>query len=167
MSQTKQQEQGAATDKPGARKDWEWFWRIIAGLMLVVIAWVVWVLYQISPRSVVTPLAYASQVRPTGTTQPPAAPALPQPGTTSAAIGGVADTAPAATQSGVRQVSTDAQVSSAEKKEEPVKGQGLRLATELSAPPTDKPRIVKPEDGKPVGAAAVPAGAGTARKDRP
>ena len=78
MNQTTQQEQGAVPAKPRTRRDWEWFWRIIAGLMLLVIAWVAWVLYQITPRSVVTPLAYADQVRPIGT-QPSAAaaPAAP------------------------------------------------------------------------------------------
>jgi hypothetical protein len=64
MSQTKQQEQGAAPAKPRVRKDWELFWRIIAGLMVVIIGWIVWVLYQITPRSVVTPLVYESQVKP-------------------------------------------------------------------------------------------------------
>jgi len=178
MSQTKQQEQGAAAE-PEARKHWEWFWRIVAGLMLVVIAWVAWVLYQITPRSVVTPLAYTSQVRPISAAPPPAASAVPaapaqeaaappvaQPGTAGAAGGASTDTAAAATQSGVRAVSVDAQAGSAEKTEEPVKAQGLRLATELSAPPADKPVNPKAGDGKPAGAAAVPA-AGAARKDRP
>ena len=178
MSQTKQQEQGAAAE-PEARKHWEWFWRIVAGLMLVVIAWVVWVLYQITPRSVVTPLAYASQVRPIGATQPPAAAVIPaapaqdaavapvaQPGTAGAAAGAATDTAAAVTQSGVRAVSADAQSGSTERKEEPVKAQGLRLARELSAPPADKPGIAKTGDGRPGGAGAVPA-AGAARKDRP
>ena len=54
MSQTKRQERAGAPAESRARKDWEWFWRIVAGLMLLVIAWVVWVLYQITPRSVVT-----------------------------------------------------------------------------------------------------------------
>ncbi|MDP2640650.1 MAG: hypothetical protein Q8Q16_08290, partial [Betaproteobacteria bacterium] len=67
MSQTKQEEQDAAPVKPTARKRWELFWRIIAGLMLLVIVWIVWVLYQITPRSVVTPLVYESQVKPIGT----------------------------------------------------------------------------------------------------
>jgi len=50
-----------ATDQtpPRARKDLELFWRIVAGLMLMVIGWAAWVAYQITPRSLVTPLAYA------------------------------------------------------------------------------------------------------------
>jgi hypothetical protein len=36
----------------------EWFWRILAGLMLLMAAWVAWVAYQIMPASLVTPAAY-------------------------------------------------------------------------------------------------------------
>ncbi len=68
MSQTTQQ-QGAVAGSPRPRKDWELFWRIIAGLMLLIIAWALWVLYQITPRSVVTPLAYANPIRSIGTHQ--------------------------------------------------------------------------------------------------
>jgi hypothetical protein len=72
MSQTSQQEHGAAAAEPRRRKDWEPFWRIIAGLMLIVIVWVLWVLYQITPRSVVTPLAYEPRTKSIGTAQTPA-----------------------------------------------------------------------------------------------
>jgi hypothetical protein len=41
-----------------AQRGPEWFWRILAGLMLVVIGWMGWVAYQITPASVVTPAAY-------------------------------------------------------------------------------------------------------------
>jgi hypothetical protein len=37
--------------------------------MLLIIAWTLWVLYQITPRSVVTPLAYANPIRSIGTHQ--------------------------------------------------------------------------------------------------
>lgn len=36
----------------------EWFWRVLAGLMLLMAAWVAWVAYQIMPASIVTPAAY-------------------------------------------------------------------------------------------------------------
>ena len=162
MSQTKQQEQGAAAAKPGARRDWEWFWRIIAGLMLVVIAWVVWVLYQISPRSVVTPLAYSNQARPLGAVQPAAdAPAAPVQEAVAPPPQEAGAAAADRTSDAAHQASADAQASAPEKKEEPVKG--LRLATELSTLPADKPRTLKAEEGKPGGGAALPA----AKKDRP
>ena len=128
MSQTKQQEQGAAQAKPKARKDWELFWRIIAGLMLAVIAWVVWVLYQITPRSVVTPLAYQTQVRPIATTLDGAATAVPPPA--------AADQGQPAAIPGAHQASAEAQAAAQEQmQEQKIKGDGLRLATELSMPP--------------------------------
>jgi MSHA biogenesis protein MshN len=36
----------------------EWFWRIVAGLMLIAAAWTLWVVYQLQPRAVATELAY-------------------------------------------------------------------------------------------------------------
>src|SRR3989337_3392615 len=35
----------------------EWFWRTVAGLMLVAAAWTLWVVYQLQPRSIATELA--------------------------------------------------------------------------------------------------------------
>ncbi len=174
MSQTEQQEPDAAPAKPKVRKDWELFWRIIAGLMLLVTAWVVWVVYQIMPRSVVTPLAYSAQIRPVGTqqsgtsTEAPAAPAAavapsaPQ----SAAEAAAADPAPAAAPSGAHQVSADSQAAAQENREAPIKREGLRLATEISTPPTEQ-RIPKTQEGKPNAATATPGATGAAGKDRP
>jgi hypothetical protein len=174
MSQTKQQ-QGAAAAKPGARKDWELFWRIIAGLMLLVIAWVVWVLYQITPRSVVTPLAYANQTRPIGGPQSaigtvaPAAPRLaptrpaPQPAAEATAADVAMDQAQAAMRAGAHQASADVQAAAANTKEQQIKGEGLRLATEISTPLAEKQTILKTQEGKPEAAPAT----GAAGKDRP
>src|SRR5471032_1005639 len=44
-----------------ARRNWELFWRIMAGIMVFVVGWIIWVLYQISPRPIVTDLAFESQ----------------------------------------------------------------------------------------------------------
>lgn len=41
----------------GAGGSGEWFWRIVAGLMLVAAAWTLWVVYQLQPRSIATELA--------------------------------------------------------------------------------------------------------------
>ena len=39
----------------------EWFWRIVAALLLVSVGWVVWVTYELRPRpAVATPLAFAA-----------------------------------------------------------------------------------------------------------
>lgn len=40
-----------------ARSGPEWFWRVIAALMLVAAVWTLWVVYQMQPRSVATELA--------------------------------------------------------------------------------------------------------------
>lgn len=161
MSQTMQQEQGTATAEPRVRKDWELFWRTIAGLILLVIGWVAWVAYQIMPRSVVTPMAYATQVKPIGIqpsgsgtgepalTAPPAASLVP------AAPPIAADAAAGMT----------AQAASAETRDEPRNSEGLRLATELSRPPGEKQGMGT--EAKPAGAAALPAAAGAAGKSRP
>jgi len=42
----------------GARGGAEWFWRVVAALMLVAAAWTAWVIYQLQPRSVATELAH-------------------------------------------------------------------------------------------------------------
>jgi len=177
MSQTKQQEQGAAA--PKVRKDWEWFWRIIAGLMLIVIAWVLWVLYQITPRSVVTPLAYASQIKRIDT-QPAAAPMVPAgvvpPAPLPVPEPTAADRAMALAQEaaryGAHQASADIQAAAMDDKAdalkpEPAKGEGLRLATEIAVPPVGKPEIPIKQEGKPPSASAAPAATGAAGKDRP
>ena len=179
MSQTKQEEQDAAPVKPTARKRWELFWRIIAGLMLLVIVWIVWVLYQITPRSVVTPLVYEFQVKPiashpsaTGAEAPAApaeavAPSAPQPAPEAAAADLAMDLARAAARSGAHQSSADVQAAALEKKQEQIKGEGLRLATEISTPLAEKQRIPKTREAEPDGAPALPAATGAAGKDRP
>lgn len=159
MSQTKQQEQGVATAVPRVRKDWELFWRIIAGLILLVIAWVAWVAYQIMPRSVVTPLAYATQVKPIGSkpagtsAEAPAATAPPAASVVPAASPSAADAA------------APAEAAAADTKEELNRREGLRLATEITLPPAEKQGMGT--ETKAGGAAADPAAAGAAAKARP
>jgi MSHA biogenesis protein MshN len=52
-------ERGPQAVKPvrSARTGHEWFWRVTAVLVLVSVAWVGWVAYQLQPRTLVTPLA--------------------------------------------------------------------------------------------------------------
>lgn len=169
----------ATPAEPRARKDWELFWRIIAGLMLIIIAWIAWVLYQITPRSVVTPLAHESRVKTIGLhpgasgAAAPAAPAeavapsAPQPAPEAATADPAMDLAQTAARSGAHQSSADVQAAALEKKQEQIKGEGLRLATEISTPLAEKHRIPKTPEGEPDGAPAVPAAIGAAGKDRP
>jgi MSHA biogenesis protein MshN len=52
-------ERGPQAVKPvrSARTGHDWFWRVTAVLVLVSVAWVGWVAYQLQPRTLVTPLA--------------------------------------------------------------------------------------------------------------
>jgi hypothetical protein len=190
MSQTSQQEQGATVAKPGPRKDWELFWRIIAGLMLIVIAWVLWVLYQITPRSVVTPLAYEPRTKSIGTPQTPAGstaadaslppvsitPAIQAeapgqaelPRATGASEADLAlDQAQAAARAGAHQSSADVQAAAIEKakemalESEPVKMEGLKLSTEISTPLAGKKKSAERAGSSP--GVALPDSAGRAR----
>jgi hypothetical protein len=190
MSQTKQQQQEAAAGSPRPREDWELFWRIIAGLMVLVIAWILWVLYQVTPRSVVTPLAFANRIRPIGRQQPAtgaaasavAPPAVAAPGSPSAtavtaspavtplalppaatATGAPTDKAQAAVAAGAHQPSADVRPPAAENTEQQVQEVGLRLATEISTPAAEKQGSVKVQEGA---SGSAPA-AGAVGKQRP
>ena len=186
MSKTNQQPQGAAPVKAKPRKDWELFWRIIAGLMIVVIAWIIWVLYQITPRSVVTPLVYESQVKRGGTQQsetgaaaasPQLAPAksagqqaagappLPQPTPDATAAALLMDQAQAAMRSGAHQSSADVQAAALEQRIEPNRGERLKLSTEITTPLVEKKSVPKQQKARPDGVPPVPAT--TAGKVRP
>ena len=170
MSRTKQQEQGAAPTR--VRKDLELFWRIIAGLMLIIIGWAIWVLYQITPRSVVTPLAYEFHVRP-DSTQPSAitaagkiaspqsaaaapaaqtgaaADAVPQASPAAAAAALAMEEAQAGARIGAHQASADVQAAALEKNGGPLQTlerlerSGLKLAPEITTPLAERKRIPK------------------------
>lgn len=51
---------GASAVRPVAaeRRGHEWFWRVLAVLVLISLAWVGWVAYQLQPRPLATPLAF-------------------------------------------------------------------------------------------------------------
>lgn len=169
MSQTKQQQPGAAPAEAKPRKDWELFWRIIAVLMIAIIGWVIWVLYQITPRSVVTPLVYESQIKRIGaqptdagaSTQPTPAATQPSPELAAAALR--MDEEQAAMRAGAHQGSADVQAAALEGRVEPVRGEKLKLSTEITTPLAE--RQSTPE---PAGAAGAPASpAAPAEKARP
>jgi hypothetical protein len=196
MSQTNQQGQGAGPSTPRVRKDWELFWRIIAGLMLVIMGWIVWVLYEITPRSVVTPLAYESKVKPIGrqpsatgaagtmgSPQPTAATpaaltgtatiAVPQTSPEAAAAALAMEEAQAAARSGAHQAAADVQAVALEKRQEQLRleehlgREGLKLSTEITTPLAERKRITKNKPGNPGGAPAAPAATDAAGKARP
>ena len=78
-----------------ARSPGEWFWRTVAGLMLVAAAWTLWVVYQLQPRSIATELA--ERAAENNRRRAAAAPASHKPlvvATLAAAPGGAAQAAP-------------------------------------------------------------------------
>lgn len=165
MSQTDQERQATAPAAPAARKHWwEYFWRVIAVLMVIVIAWVIWVLYQITPRSVVTPLAYESKGKPAAITQQPATAAAAgtagassavQPATPAvpdapraaalAAAAQAMERAQAGLRDGAHQASADVQARAVQSENDraaeatrPAMVEGLRLSTEITHRVEDK-----------------------------
>lgn len=146
MSETRPQEPGTAPVTANTPRQWEWFWRIIAGLIVIIIGWVAWVMYQIMPRSVVTPLVYESQSRlihtqqsASGTsavaaTQQQAGALIVQPTPEAAAADLAMDQAQAAMRAGGHQASADVQAAALTKGEEPARGEKLKLSTEITTP---------------------------------
>ena len=198
MSQTKQQEQVAASTEPRERKgkESEWFWRMIAGLMVIIIGWMLWVMYQITPRSVVTPLAFVFQAKPgamrqpatgaasaVGSLSPAAAPlvaqggaaalAVAQPAPDAAAAALAMDQAQAGARTGAHQSSADVQAAALEKRNEQLKRdeqfkrEGLKLSTEITTPLLEKKSNRKKHEGTPDGAPPAPAASDSAGKVRP
>lgn len=110
----------------------EWFWYAMAVLMLLAVAWIIWLAWQLNPRPVVTELAFQSP----NASAPPAAPkaaAAPAPANPKSSV----DTQTAA------QLAAPAapQPKPAAAPAEPgAKVDMLKLATELGTPVHEKPR---------------------------
>jgi len=64
----------------------EWFWRIVAGLLLIALVWVGWVIYQIQPRRVATDLGIAAGESARREAAPVLAEAKPAPSETKTAL---------------------------------------------------------------------------------
>ena len=72
------------------------FWRVMGSVMLLVVAWVIWVMWQIMPRPVVTDLAYQWLAKARTSPQPAAVTAaVPAPATESVPANAAAPPAPA------------------------------------------------------------------------
>ena len=59
----------------------EWFWRFLAAVMMLAVAWTLWVLYQLNPQPLVTHAAFeaAAKARATQSAQGRIAPAPVEP----------------------------------------------------------------------------------------
>ena len=140
-----------------ARKGWRRImWEVGAGLV-VGAGWAIWVLYQISPRSVVTELAFQSQAKkphaaavglqaPTGlqAPQPPVAPTAASPAQPPApqAVAPQVSAGAVAPAPGVP--ATPAPVTARSAGAEPIKVDMLKLATEITTPFNERSFGVKP-----------------------
>lgn len=143
-------------------KDWRRImWEVGAGLIIGG-GWAGWVLYQISPRSVVTDLVFQHQAKrpqvaagvqapagPQAQPVPAAAPQLPAVAATQAtsAAPGVAPAPPPAAPDAT------AAAPPAENGTQAHKADTLKLATEIGTPFSEKISAAKPKDAKPVPAA--------------
>ena len=144
-------------------------WEVIAGLVIGS-GWAAWVMYQISPRSVVTDLAFRALVkRPQAAAAPqaPAAAALPAASAPASAVPVQAasrEVLPAAAMPAPA-VSAAAPALSATRSPEPVKVDMLKLATEIATPFDQKGFGARPKaERKPAAEAAPAAKAGQTRK---
>jgi MSHA biogenesis protein MshN len=123
----------------------EWFWRVIAMLMLLAAAWTVWVVYQLQPRTIATDLALraAEGSRRRAAAAPVAAPApvAPQP---------VISSPPAMAEASATVAAVPAQKPAPEKLAAPI--EMLRLALTIDTPLA--PRQAKPAASPGAGVAA-------------
>ena len=118
----------------------EWFWYVMAVLMLLAVAWIIWLAWQLNPRPVVTDLAFQAPAKAEAPSPAPApkaaAPASPK---------STVDAQTAATLAGPVPVAAPAQPSAQPQPKAAAVGDAgrvdmLKLATELSSPVRDKPR---------------------------
>ena len=141
-----------------ARKNWRRImWEVGAGLVIGA-GWAAWVLYQISPRSVVTDLVFQLQAKRPQVAAGPQAPAGPQ-----ALRPAEAPTAPAPAQAAAPQsppaaaTTPPAPALPATKGTEPVNADLLKLATEIATPFNERNVAAKPRAERRPAAAAAPA----------
>jgi MSHA biogenesis protein MshN len=151
---------------PARRKDWKRItWEVGAGLIIGG-GWGAWVLYQMSPRSVVTELAFRSQAMRLQAASGPQTPAGPQAQQTMAA-----PAAPAPAQAAAPQLPpavampAPAQTLSTAKGTQPVDADMLKLATEIATPFHDKSVAAEPRAERRLVGKATPA-PGTADKEK-
>ena len=147
-----------------ARKNWQRIiWEVIAGLVIGS-GWALWVMYQISPRSVITDLAFQAPAKRPQAAAGPQAPAGPLPAASAPASAVPAQAAPPVGPPAAA-VSAAAPAPPATGSTEPVKVDMLKLATEIATPFDQKGWGAKPRAGrKPAAEAAPAAKAGQTRK---
>ena len=106
----------------------EWFWRFLAGVMVVTVAWVLWIAYQLNPPPLIMPAAFeaAAKARAARNVQGVIAPA---PGPSEAPQGDRPEAPAAAAQP----------QPAPEPREPPVNVEKLRLSDAIESPIPEKP----------------------------
>ncbi len=122
----------------------EYFWRIMAVVMLISVGWVAWLVWQLTPRPVVTELAYESAKR---QAEPPEAPAAPATAAATATASGPTVAAAARVVGSAPTVLRDK-----------VSFDMLRLATEMTTPILERSTRPAPRPAAPKKTAARPSG---------
>lgn len=156
-----------------AHKNWRRIvWEIGAGL-IIGLGWTLWVLYQISPRSVVTELAFQSQAKKlqaaAALQAPAAAPAAPPP-VAAPALPAQAPAPPGlpvpAMPAPAPELPAAAPAVPAPRSAEPARLDSLKLATEIAAPVDEKGLGARPKAERKSAVEAAPA-AKAVRKGKP
>lgn len=173
---------GAESEQPpqqvkvvASRGGHEWFWRIVAALMLVAVGWVVWVAYQLQPRQpVVTELAFkaAEQARKGPIVTSPRTVAVPAPASV--------PPSPVAPVAAAPQAAPIPAAPAASASEPPKPGareasETFKLAKAIETPLAERPAPTvpakaespKPETPKPEAPKAAPKSAPSARATAP
>lgn len=125
------------TDAVAPKVVGEWFWRFLALVMLVVVAWVVWIAYQLNPTPLATPAAFEAAARAR------AAQSSPAPAAAASLSIPTAEGSPAAAEAGSSQPTASpasasvSQPVTAAAKEAPVQVEKLKLSDTLTTPPQD------------------------------
>lgn len=143
-----------------ARGSSEWFWRVVAALMLVAAVWTLWVVYQLQPRSVATELAYRAveSSRRRAVTAPAPAPVASTTAAPSAPVATDSPAAPSATAA-VPAAIPVAVAPAPEKLAAPI--ETLRLALTIDTPLASRP--ARSANAASPGVTAPAAGAATSR----
>jgi MSHA biogenesis protein MshN len=110
----------------------EWFWYVMAILMLLAVAWIIWLAWQLNPRPVVTELALQAARAPAPAAKA-AAPASPKSAVDAQTASNLAPAAPAAPPPRDKPAAAAASADAA-------KVDMLRLTTELATPVPERKR---------------------------
>jgi hypothetical protein len=124
---------GAATPKP-QKMIGEWFWRFLAVVMLATVGWVLWIMYQINPQSLITKAGFeaAAKARASQDAKGVITPAAPA--TAAAADGAMQGAASASAEAPKSPV----QAVRAEPKEPPVNPERLKFADTIETPISER-----------------------------